>query len=141
MTVLVAGVSLAHRRTRSITLEEWNAWLSTGGDTNRYIAATQLMLEPEVPEEYVPEREGIPDTVNMPPEPEPESDFALKEAMRSLEPDNPAHFTLSGIPRIPVLTDLMDRPVTGEERNRVWAALQEEDAGEGSEGADDGDSS
>ena len=117
--VRVGGVSLGAYRTRSISLDEWTDWLQMS-DSNRFTAATMLLLEPEEEEEYVPEPEPIPDTVNMPdPEPE-EEEIPFDSVFDSLDPENPEHFTKSGVPRIPVLTKLMGRLVTSSERDAAW---------------------
>jgi hypothetical protein len=49
----------------------------------------------------------------------------LMDAIKQLDPSNDAHFTKSGKPELKALSAILDRNVSGAERDEVWNAMQE----------------
>ncbi|MBF0453262.1 MAG: hypothetical protein HQL72_00420 [Magnetococcales bacterium] len=47
-------------------------------------------------------------------------DAPLGKLLHQLEPNNPNHWTRTGLPRTETLTTLMGRRVSASERNRLW---------------------
>jgi hypothetical protein len=49
---------------------------------------------------------------------------AIRDAIRQLNPKNPAHFTTNGTPRIEAIADLLGYQISAQERTRIWSDMQ-----------------